>query len=216
MSKKNEPRPGERRKPRAPKVSVEGLSAAQEALYDQELLQLSYRMEAFEKLRKDGVLNTPFIALEALSALALGLASGRTQSELDTTWPKEWGTGTITVPLALLSAIQQCWMNYRDAPQGTTLGEEFKIEGGGQGSHPMKTKLAAIDRQMKLARRVEELYLSENVNGTLRLEDAIDRVAEESGAGVQTVKNAHAAHRNQINSGLTDLGILTEVSTSRS
>lgn len=206
-----------KRKPRAPKVSEEGLAEIKEALDDRELWALTNRFEILEELRKTGVLNTPYIALEALGALAFGLKSGRNEQQLKTTWPKEWCPETATVPLVLLLALADSWDDYRSAPSGKTLGEAFKIEGGGSGNHPMKSILATIDRARGLHRQVETEYLASNHEGeALRIAEAIDKVATKNGISFQTVKDAHDLHRKQIRKDLAELGILNEVKTSQS
>lgn len=216
MGKKREANAGQRRKARSPVVSRDGLEKHKEALYDPELLQLTYRLEEFERLRQAKVLNTPFIAMEALAALSSGLLSGRTEDELRGTWPREWGQETITVPLELLLALRGAWTDYKQAPTGTTLGEAFKIEGGEQGRHPMKSKLATIDNARGLAREVEAIYYQvKGEDNPARLEDAIQAVASKHEVSFETVKEAHKKHRDCIRSGLTDVGVLKGVKTSK-
>ena len=70
MSKKREANAGKRRKSRAPVVTRDGLKQQKEVISDRELWQLNNRLEELERLRKAEVLNTPFIALEALGALS--------------------------------------------------------------------------------------------------------------------------------------------------
>jgi hypothetical protein len=206
-----------RRKPRAPAVSSDGLKDHKNAIEDRELWQLANRLEEFERLRKDKVLNTPFIALEALGALSGGLVSGRTEEQLRTAWPAEWGQDTITVPLSLLLALRDVWDNYKQASSGRTLGEAFQIEGGSQGKHPMKSKLATIDRARKLARKVEINYLQlEGDTNPMRIEDAIQTVADENEVSFVTVKEAYDDHKKHIRSSLEELGLLKGVKTSRS
>lgn len=205
-----------RRKPRAPEVSAKGLSELKDSVIDRELLALSNRFELYEELRKDGVLNTPYIALEAFGAIAGGLVSGRTDEQLKQAWPKEWGEDTATVPRALLLALASAWNDYRQAPTGKTLGEAFKIEGGSAGKHPMKSKLATIDRVRRLANDVETEYLASNAEGEpRRLEEAIGKVAEANELSFQTVADAHKIHRSHIRKSLAELGVLKGVETSK-
>jgi hypothetical protein len=216
MSKKREAKAGQRRKSRAPVVSNEGLNQHKEAIADRELWQLNNRLEELERLRKAGVLNTPFIALEALGALSGGVVNGRTEAELKTTWPQEWGHETVTVPLALLHALRAAWADYRQAPTGKTLGESFRIEGGEQGKHPMKSKLATVDNARRLAGEVESIYYQvEGEESDLRLEEAIQTVASKNGVSFEAVKEAHKKHRDYIRADLTDVGVLKGVKTSR-
>lgn len=216
MSKKREANAGQRRKSRAPTVSIEGLKQHKEAISDRELWQLNNRFEELERLRKEGVLNTRFIALEALGALSDFLVSEKTENELKTTWPQEWGQETVTVPLVLLLALRDAWTDYKQAPTGKKLGESFKIEGGKQGGHPMKAKLATIDNARKLAREVEVIYFRiEGEENTARLDDAIQTVATKNKLSFGTVEEAHSEHRDYIRSGLTDVGVLKGVKTSK-
>lgn len=216
MNRKREAKAGQRRKARAPIISKEGLKQHKEAISDPELWQLNNRLEELERLRKAGVLNTPFIALEALGALSDGLVNGRTEDELRTTWPQKWGQETVTVPLVLLHALREAWSDYKQAPTGKNLGESFKIEGGEQGKHPMKSKLATIDNARRLAGEVEALYYQiEGEEDTMRLEDAIQTVASANNVSFATAKEAHKKHRDYVRSGLTDVGVLKGVKTSK-
>lgn len=198
-----------RRKPRPPIISSEHLRRHKEAVGDTELWQLANRLAELERLRADGELNPPYIALEALGSLAGGLLSGRSQEQLQTVWPEEWGEETMVVPLALVLALRDAWVNYRQAPLGKTLGEAFQIEGGSQGKHPMKSRLATIDNGRRLAREVEVLYLAvENDENALRLEEAIQTVADKNGVSFRTAEEAHKAHRKYIRMALEELEIL--------
>ena len=205
-----------KRKSRAPVVDQETLKKLKANIKDDELLQLAYRMEILEELRKTGTLNTPYIALEALGALSGGLLGGRTEDELQTTWPKAWGNEKITLPLALILALRDGWDNYRQAPTGQTLGEALQIEGGGQGRHPMKAKLATIDRARFLARKIEAIY--QRVEGDpnpMHLKDAIFKVASENEVSFEMAEEAHKTHRDDIRNREIDLGILKGVKPSR-
>ena len=217
MSRKREPRAGEKRTPRAPVISADGLKQHKEALGDKELWQLNNRLEILEELRSVGVLNTPFIALEALSALSGALVTGRSEEQLQTVWPKDWGNETITVPLVLILALREVWTDYKNAPSSKTLGEAFQIEGGGQGKPRMKSKLGAIDRARRLAREVEVIYLQlEDDKSPSRLADAIQMVADQNKVSFGSVQKAHKARRKHIRSSLKDLEVLKGVKSSGS
>ena len=209
MSKKNEANAGQKRKPRGPKLSVTGLQNYKDAVADGELWQLNNRLEILERLRKEEKLNTPFIALEALGALSGGVVSGRTERQLRTVWPSEWGNETITVPLALLLVLSEVWVKYKQPENKLTLGEAFEIEGGGQGKHPMKSILATIDRDRHLANKVEFLYIKkEDDENPLRLEEAITEVADKEGLAFETVGQAHEKYKKYTRTTLTDVGVL--------
>lgn len=198
-----------RRKTRAPIVSGEALKEFKESIEDRELLRLSYRFEFLEELNKAGILNTRFLALEALGALSGGKIEGRAADDLQTCWPKEWGAETITLPLSLILALRDGWHDYKNAPTGKKLGEALRIEGGGQGNHPMKTKLEAIDRARGLAREVESRYLRiEGDPDSLPKDEVMFEVARTYEVSFDTVKDACDAHSIAIRRELEALSIL--------
>jgi hypothetical protein len=209
MSKKHEANAAQKRKPRGPKLSVTGLQNHKDAVADSKLWALNNRLEILERLRQEGKLNEPYIALEALGALSRGVVSGRTELQLRTVWPSEWGNETITVPLKLLLALSEVWGEYRQPENKMTLGEAFEIEGGGQGKHSMKEKLATEKGYIRLARKVEILYIAkEDDEDALTLEEAIEEVAGKEGVAFETVKQAHKKYKKYIRTTLTDVGVL--------
>lgn len=215
MAVKGKANAGQRRKPRGRSVEPKALAELNEAVIDPELLRLARRFEIFEALRKDGVLNEPFIALEALGAFAGAKAAGRTETDLRSCWAEEWGPETITVPLSLVLAIRDGWGDYKTAPPGKNLGEALKIEGGGQGRRTMKDRLNAIDRDRGLANAVESKYLQiEGAPDSMTLEEALSEVAEERGLSFETVKTAHDLHKSAIRRELEEFGVLKRVKTS--
>ena len=215
MAKKTEAQAGKRRKPRPPEVSLAGLEEQKEAVLDRELWALSNRLEELEQLRTEGVLNTAFIALEALGAISGGFVDGRSEAQLKTAWPDEWGSESIEVPLALLLALRDAWAGYKLAPSGKTLGEALGVEGRSKG--PMKKKLATIDKHRRLARLVEVEYYKIAIDGhAVAIEYAIQRVAEKEQLSFDTVKAAHKAHKKTIRSTLHDFRVLKGVKTSDS
>lgn len=209
MAAKGRAKAGQRRKPRGPTVDPKALKQLKEDIVDRELLQLAFRLEVFESLRKNCELNTPFIALEALGAFAGAKAAGRTEKDLQSCWPEEWGTETITVPLSLLLALRDGWNDYKVAPPGKSLGEALKIEGGGQGSQPMKGRLKTIDRDRALANAVERRYLQlEGSPDSMTLAAVLSEVADAHGLSVETVEKAHDLHKHVIRDQLISLELL--------
>lgn len=190
---------GQRRKPRGPTIDERALKKLKEDIVDRELFQLSYRLRALEALRQKREINTIFIALEALGAFAGAKTAGRTEIDLQSCWPEEWGTETITVPLPLLLALRDAWANYKAAHSGKSLGEAFQLEGGGQGRPPMKQRLETIDRAVVLANAVESRYLQiEGASDSLSLADVLAEVSEKNQLSVETVKKAHDLHKEII------------------
>lgn len=200
------------RKKRAPKINLVALSAHKEALGDRDLLVISTRFDHFEKLRSEGMINTPFIAMEALSTLAQGKLSGKTEAELRDTWPKTWGEATMAVPLPLLLAISDAWSKYKEADQVVTLGEAFGLEAARKsGSHRMKSLLATLDREMRHATAVHLEYLAATAEGSPKsLEQVIDEVAEANALSTETIKLHYKKHKDNLHNGLKEKGILKE------
>lgn len=209
MPLKGKANAGQRRKARGPTADPKAIKQTEYNIIDPELLQLACRLEEFENLRRERTLNTPFIALEALGAFAAAKASGRTEKDLRTCWPKEWGTETLNVPLSLVLALRDGWSAYKSAPPGKSLGESLKIEGGGQGRHPMKERLKSVDRDRALANAVESRYLQvEGLNDAMSLNDVFAEVAKAHGLSVEKVKHAHSSHKSAIRHALESLKIL--------
>lgn len=206
-----------RRKPRGPMVDREALAEWKKGVADEEVVSLSFRLETLETMRKAGTLNTRFLALEALGALASARKSGRPEETLRSCWPKDWGDNTLNVPLSLLLALRDGWTDYKNAYSGKSLGEAFKIEGGGQGAQPMKVTLANIDRARALANAVEARYQQiEQELDAISLIEAYTEVAHAHGVSLDTVQNAHKAHAQSIRREMAALGLLKGPKTSGS
>lgn len=195
---------------RAPKISTEQLnSGKQEKLGDIDLEQLSARLINLEKLRQDKLLNTPFIALEALSALAGAILAGKSEEELRNTWPGHWGDAAISVPLPLVLALREAWSSYRAQDSSQSLGEAFRIEGRGQGKTPMKNALSSLDAMRGNANHVEATYLASNAGEAgLSLEQVIEEISEVQGLSPVTVKKHHQEFKKEIRQKLANKGLL--------
>ena len=198
------------RKKRAPKVSTDALNSwKQDATRDADLEKLSARLLQFEELRQEQVLSTPFIALEALSALAGASLEGKSEEAVRTTWPEAWGDADIKVPLSLIFALSHAWLSYRNPSSRKSLGEAFSVEGGGQGKAPMKEVLTKLDAARRTANDVELSYLAANtVSHGISLEEAIETIAETRGSTPETVRKHHRKYREQLRAGLEEKGIL--------
>ena len=169
-------------KPKPPALDVEHLRRFNAEPYA--LKTLRARLRQLETARKAKEVTTTYIAFEALSAFVGGRSAGHTDAELRETWPSEWGEQTITVPLALLSELAQGWVKYTDPSDAATLGEAMKLEGGGQGSSPVKRRMQTKDRRRKLANAVIIEYLAQGAAGQpISLEASKNIVADKLGAG---------------------------------
>ena len=132
--------------------------------------------------RVEGSVSPQFLALDVLAAFVGGKMKGYLDEELLSICPEEWGAETATVPVGILNALVDGWMNYMTAGPGRTLGESFGLEGGGQGSRKMKQKNETFHRNRSLANAVEFEYLIANAEGNAISERlACARVAERRG-----------------------------------
>jgi hypothetical protein len=197
------------KKSRAPQIDLIALRALKGGQAQPAFLGLSKRFEQFEALRRAGKLPTTFIAFEAISAFMAGRVEGYAQQELEECWPVEWGTQKIELPAALVGALASAWGEYRDHVGTKALGTVFQLEGKSNKSRKTVTNAILLDRDRRLAQAVELAYLvgaHEKVPTTI--EEAQERVAQETNNSNDTVKKAHRKYRSEVRAGLKELGIL--------
>jgi hypothetical protein len=204
-------------KPKPPVLDIEQLRRFNAE--PSELKALRARLQQFETSRKAKEVPPTYIALDALSAFVRGRLDGHSDTELRETWPSEWGEQTITVPLALLAKLAQGWKIYTDPSNGATLGEAMKLEGGGQGSSPVKRLMQSKDRRRKLANAVISEYVAHGAAGQpISLEVAKNIVADSLGCGDALVNDAYRELGKGILQALEEAGVIGNIvgETSRS
>jgi hypothetical protein len=195
-------------KPRPPKFNRERLRQSMDQSEGEKLLQkLADRLEILEDLLKRKKTNTTYVAFEALTNFFHLHAYGLTDAQLKETWPDSWGQHTITVPTALLREIAEGWVDYLKAPSGTTLGEAMGLEGGGQGRQPLKSTAQQESRDLARVNAVLVEYTDASL-GTepISLQAAQERVAEERGESLETIRKAHKKHYSTVKEFLTKRG----------
>jgi len=193
---------------RAPKIDLTALRELKGDLARPAILGLSKRFEQFEALRRSRKLPTTFIAFEAISALMAGRIEGYAPQELEKSWPTEWGTQKIELPVALVAALASAWGEYRDHIGAKPLGAVFQLEGKSNKSRKTVTNAILLDRDRRVAQAVELAYLVgayEKVPTTI--EEAQERVAQETNNSNDTVKKAHRKYRSEVRTTLKELGI---------
>jgi hypothetical protein len=167
--------------------------------------------EGFEELRKAHKISTPFIALEALGAILGARTQGHSDAEIRRIWPEAWGEDSVQVPAALLSALRDAWLSYQNAPAGTTLGEAFNVEGGGQGRQIMNDALKSHRKSKDLAIKVEVEYVAASISAEpSNLENSNKAVAKREGVSYETAKKAHSAHRDSLRTAMVRHGLLKD------
>ena len=197
-------------KGRPPKLDLEKLKLSKEDA-DVNLEALKSRWEQYEKLRKNGKMPTSFIALEAMSVVAAATEQGLSEEQIQSSFPKEWGTETFNIPVSFLNVIRDCWFRYRDS-ETLLMGRAFGIDSlQGQGFHPVKSKISTVDRHRKYAHRViQEYYVPDQQDNPLPLIDVYANVAADLNTSIDTVKTAYLKYGPKIKAGLKEKGIILE------
>ena len=200
-----------KRTPRIPKVNADNVLGFDEYIGDVKLFRSYQRFLYYEFLRANEQLNTAYIALDVISALASAKNEGRSDEKLKGIWPEEWGKTSVSVPLNIALTLAHLWHCYLDDDFEKSLGEVFGVEGGEQGAHRLKSKLNTLDKHLVLAREVEILYLSSQFGDTqVSQEEAITEIANRHELSYETVLRAHRELKPFIRKSLTQLEILSE------
>jgi len=194
-------------KPTPPPVNLQRLAACNTTKSD--LDTLSARFRQFEASRKAEELPTTYIALEALAAMSGARISGYSDEELRSTWPETWGGTPVAVPLSLLLALAVPWIKYLGAGPGVTVGEAFKLEGGGQGVQRVKKSQQNADKDRALAIKQIALYVAQGPADQPRSWEWVsDTVAGEQGLSFEKVNEARKAFAPEILKSAAQKGII--------
>ena len=157
------------------------------------------RFDILDEYRKEQELPKISIALDALSFFQDFRKQGYTAEEFKEAWCDSWGKEEVIVPAALLKTLMTAWLTYRDAPSGTTLGEAFGLEGGGQGKLPAHKLQMNRENRRGIAQQVEGIYIAGGLsNEPVSEEYAQTTVAEQRGLSFETVRNAHNEYKKEI------------------
>jgi len=174
-------------KPRPPSYNPK---IFQKRLSDMEVAK--NRFDILNEDRKKYGLPTTYITLEGLSFFQASREQGYTDEQLRDAWPDSWGKEEVIVPAALLNTLMTAWLTYRDAPSGTTLGEAFGLEGGGQGKLTAYKLQMNRDHRRGIAQQVEGIYIAgELFNEPVSEECAQTMLAKQRGLSFETVSKAH-------------------------
>lgn len=185
------------------KIKAKKLNPEKMASGNSNDLAVQYYFRNLEIERENGNLPTQYIAFEAIQNLVAGRTEGYEDRELLDLYPDEWGQETFTVPAAILRSLVSGWVKYIEADNGKSLGEAFGLEGGGQGSHPTKSKMSTLMKHRKIANAVEVEYLLANHRGMPISEfKACEIVSEREGLSFETVEAAHKKLKKQIRKGM--------------
>jgi hypothetical protein len=201
-------------KSNAPKVDRDGLTAYC-SNNDLNLIGLRERFLQLEDLRRAQKIATPHIAFEVLTGLLGGRMEGYSDEQLRDCWPKDWGADAVSIPASVLHALASLWIEYNKDKKGRTIGEVFKLEGGGQGRSRSITAQKKRDLHRNYANEVaKRISIVPGDDRTLTPADAIEEVAAEFEVSFETVESAYKSHCQALYRVATERKILKGVKTS--
>lgn len=193
-----------------PEVDAEGVRALKEYLSDPTnsfVFELFFRTET---LLTDNSLSKSTIALEMLQSVFSAYENDVSHEELKDAYPVQaWREDTVQVPRAWLRVLVESWAKYKESPDGSSLGEAFHIEGGGQGQLPVRATLRNLKQETRLSKLAAVAYLMPDEHGSPKSwETALHEVAMDQGVSPSTVKRASEPRRKALFEKLRDIGAL--------
>ena len=141
-----------------------------------------------------GDLNHAYVAFEALAEALAALSSQTfTQQDLQAAWPvASWRENTVTIPTELLAVILEPWARWARPESAWSLEEHYGFQQPNrQGSKPMKSVQAALDRKRRLSRKVLVRHATVEGEEGMPLTAAISDLAAEEDVSIDTVKRAY-------------------------
>ncbi|MFV0492875.1 MAG: hypothetical protein ACK5M4_13760 [Pseudorhodobacter sp.] len=165
--------------------------------------------------RSCSLLDTPslprsLIAMEMLQSALSAFDGELSHSDISDAYPvKAWREDTVEVPRAWVRVLVEGWKQYKRAPTGTSCGEAFGIEGGGQGKPPAKHRLSKLKDDIHISNEVLITYLQERAGGGRgSWERACGKVAERREISEETVHRASKILRKQTVDKMERIGVL--------
>lgn len=139
------------------------------------------------------------VAFEMTQSAFSAFEGGLAHKDIADAYPvAAWRKDAVEIPRAWLRVWVEGWAKYKSGNTGSTLGEAFGVEGGGQGRQPVRERMDQINRDIRLSNKVEIEYRSAQANnGSATWERAIRAVVEDEDESVSedTVKRAHKKHK---------------------
>lgn len=115
----------------------------------------------------------------------------------------EWGLppqDRVPVPWWVVNVLTTAWLRYLSAGPGVTMGEAFRLEGGGQGKRKYRDVIEKYTRDWKLALDVWHFHQEKKFEGKpISIKDkAIPEIAERTGLGEDVVRRAWNTHKEMV------------------
>lgn len=157
---------------------------------------------------ESGRLPKEAVALEGLMSVFDAFQKGLTHESVADSYPvKAWREETATVPVAWLRVIVDAWAEYVKSGPGQTFGKCMKLEDPGQGTSPVKNRLAKYKEERSLSNEVLVNYL---IDPSISFEQSIGEVADARSISDSKVKRASEKFRFQTVEALSVRGFLVE------
>jgi hypothetical protein len=174
-----------------------------------------FRIELFHRattLLRQRDIPKAAIAFEMLHSTFAAFEGGLQHQDISAGYPnKAWREDTVEIPRAWVKELVNGWRKYKEASTGTTVGEAFGLEGGGQGKGPTIRKLAKMNKDIKLSNLVLVEYLYErDQQGRGSWERAIEAVAEHQKISFDTVERAFEKFGKESRQRLEQSGLIVK------
>lgn len=150
------------------------------------------------------------VAFEMMQSAFSAFEGGLAHKDIADGYPvAAWREDTVEIPRAWLRVMVDGWAKYKSGNTGSTLGEAFGVEGGGQGKQPVRERLDQVNRGIRLSNKAEIEYRTVQADGgNATWERAYQAVAADEGVSDETVKRAHKKHKDAKLQRLECLGLL--------
>lgn len=161
-------------------------------------------------LLDDSDLPKAAVAFEMMQSAFSAFEGGLAHKDIADAYPAtEWREDTVEIPRDWLRVMVDGWAKYKSGNTGSTLGEAFSVEGGGQGRHPVRESLDQLNRNIRLSNKAEVEYRVAQAEGSnAAWERAFNAVAADEGVSEETVKRAHNRFRKAKLQRFDSLGLL--------
>lgn len=150
-------------------------------------------MSLLESAQDQGEVSEQQVALEILLKLFLHKTNRISIEDTIELLPKDWQGDLVPVPLPVLEALMVPYAAHAQAPEHSTLGQAWGLEGqGSTGKRRSARNLKALRKDLSLALEIEELYhLSKFLDENAGVESLIQEVTARRGVSESRARKAY-------------------------
>lgn len=127
------------------------LATLEELPYSPDLSGAVIDGSIIERLYDLGEINAETFTLASLEMFSRGLEDGRTTAGEISAYFANSEEETVAIPVSYLKTLGAGWRRYMEGPAGSTLGEAYRIEGGGAGKQKARDRLVQRATDFQLA-----------------------------------------------------------------